>query len=111
MADTTFAWRAQHGAARTVQPPVRVIKMGDGYEQRQTQGIARKPRRYTLLFREARERADAIDAFLTARGALESFNYTHPGDAAGVFVCREWTKTNTGQGVREISATFEEVFE
>lgn len=111
MAATTFTWRPAYGAACDIEPPVRVIKFGDGYEQRQGQGINRQPRAYALLFRRPSDEVAAIAAFLGARGALESFHYTHPGDSAGVFVCRRWRRVNVDVGIDELSATFEEVFE
>lgn len=106
-----FTWRAAYDASKTVTPTVRVIKFGDGYEQRQGYGINRQPRKYSLTFKRAKAEISLIDAFLAARGGIEAFNYTHPGQSAGVFVCREWTRTDIAYGVSGLSATFEEVFE
>jgi phage-related protein len=107
----TFTWRATYDATKTVAPTVKVIKFGDGYEQRQGTGINRQPRKYSLTFKRAIKEIDPIDDFLKARGAIEAFNYTHPGQSAGVFVCREWVRTNIALGFDGLSATFEEVFE
>ncbi|EJM92403.1 phage tail protein [Pseudomonas sp. GM67] len=107
----TFTWRATYDASKTVTPKVDVIKFGDSYEQRQGKGINRQPRKYSLMFKRLKTEIDAIDAFLAARGSVESFNYTHPGQSIGVFVCREWTRTDVARGVDSISATFEEVYE
>jgi len=106
-----FTWRATYDASRTITPTVKVITFGDGYEQRQGIGINRQRRKYSLTFKRIASEIDAIDAFLIARGAIEAFNYTHPGHPIGVFVCREWTRTDVARGVDSISATFEEVFE
>lgn len=106
-----FTWRATYDASRVITPTVKVIKFGDNYEQRQGVGINRQPRKYSLTFKRVTGEIDVIDAFLIARGAVEAFSYTHPGQAAGVFVCREWTRTNIAFGFDGLSATFEEVYE
>lgn len=111
MATTTFTWKGVYTARKTVEPLVRVIKFGDGYEQRQGQGINRQPRSFTLKFPYPIAVADEIDAFLRARGGLQAFNYTHPGQSAGIFVCRKWERENVTHGFDEITATFEEVYE
>ena len=107
----TFTWRATYDASKTVTPTVKVIKFGDGYEQRQGTGINRQPRKLALTFKRPKAEIEAIDAFLKARGAIEAFTYTHSGQSAGQFVCREWTRTNIAKGVDGLSGTFEEVFE
>lgn len=107
----TFTWVPTYDATKTITPTVKVIKLGDGYEQRQGAGINRQPRKYSLMFKRPKAEIDAIDAFLGARGAVEAFNYTHPGQTIGVFVCREWTRTNIARGVDGLSVTFEEVYE
>ncbi|MFL1527830.1 phage tail protein [Pseudomonas sp. O230] len=107
----TFTWRATYDASKTVTPTVKVIKFGDNYEQRQGTGINRQPRKFALMFKNKINVIAEIDAFLAARGAIDAFNYTHPGQSIGVFVCREWVRTNIALGVDGLSATFEEVYE
>ena len=107
----TFTWRATYDASKTITPTVKPIKFGDGYEQRQGTGINRQPRKFTLVFKRVKDEIDLIEAFLSARGAIEAFNYTHPGQSIGVFVCREWTRTDVARGVDSLSATFDEVYE
>ena len=106
-----FTWKAEYGASKTVTPKVDVIKFGDNYEQRQGRGINRSPRKFTLGFKNKTEVIADIDNFLLARGAVEAFAYTHPGQSAGVFVCREWTRTDIAFRASELTATFEEVYE
>jgi phage-related protein len=107
----TFTWVPTYDATKTITPTVKVIKFGDGYEQRQGTGINRQPRKLTLTFKRPKAEIEAIDAFLKARGAIEAFTYTHSGQSTGQFVCREWTRTNIAKGVDGLSATFEEVYE
>ena len=104
-------WKAAYDASKAVTPAVKVIKFGDSYEQRQGTGINRQPRKYSLTFKRAKGEIDAIDTFLAARGGIDAFSYTHPGQSIGVFVCREWVRTNIAFGVDGLSATFEEVYE
>ncbi|WP_223429964.1 phage tail protein [Pseudomonas sp. GL-B-26] len=107
----TFTWVPTYDATKTIAPTVKVIKFGDNYEQRQGTGINRQPRKYSLTFKRPKAEIDAIDAFLGARGAIEAFNYTHSGQSIGVFVCREWTRTNIAKGIDGLSVIFEEVYE
>jgi phage-related protein len=106
-----FTWRAGYDASKAVAPTVKVIKFGDGYEQRQASGINRLPRKLSLTFKNRTKVIAEIDEFLSARGAVEAFHYTHPGQSAGVFVCREWTRGDIAYGASSLSAAFEEVFE
>lgn len=106
-----FTWLASYDATKTVTPTVKVIKFGDNYEQRQGSGINRQPRQFSLTFTRKTLEIDAIESFISARGAVEAFKYTHPGQAAGVFVCREWKRTDTSFDVHGFAATFEEVYE
>lgn len=106
-----FTWLASYDASKTVTPTVKVIKFGDGYEQRQGTGINRQPRLFSLVFTRKIEEINAIESFLSARGSVEAFKYIHPGQTAGVFVCREWKRTNISFGIDGLSANFEEVYE
>lgn len=106
-----FTWLASYDASKVVTPNAKVIKFGDGYEQRQGIGINRKSRKFSLTFTRSTDEINDIEAFLSARGAVEAFNYTHPGQPAGVFVCREWTRTDISFAVHGLSANFDEVFE
>lgn len=107
----TFTWVPTYDATKTITPRVKPIRFGDGYEQRQGTGINRQPRKYSLMFKRPKAEIEEIDAFLKARGALEAFTYTHSGQTAGQFVCREWTRTNLAKGIDSLSGVFEEVYE
>jgi len=107
----TFTWVPTYDATKTITPTVKPIKFGDGYEQRQGTGINRQPRKFALMFKRLKAEIEEIDVFLKARGAIEAFTYTHSGQAAGQFVCREWTRANVAKGIDSMSVTFEEVYE
>lgn len=108
----TFTWAPSYGSALTIKPNVTPIKFGDGYENRVALGLNTKLRSRRL---ESTNRptalADAIEAFLNARGALESFDWTPLYGAPGKWVCREWTASPTSPNHRTISCVFEEEFE
>tara|TARA_R100000322_G_scaffold132352_2_gene88256 strand:+ start:756 stop:1094 length:339 start_codon:yes stop_codon:yes gene_type:complete len=100
------------GMTKQSAPQVRAIQFGSGYSQRATFGINQNPKSYNLTFRVSESEADTIEAFLDARGGVEAFNYTPPGEASSSkFICSEWTKTIPFVDRAEISTTFVQVFE
>ncbi len=100
------------GITKQSAPQVRVAQFGSGYSQRSTFGINQNPKIYNLTFRVSETEADTIEDFLDARGGVENFTYTPPGEAASSkFICKQWTKTISFIDRAEISATFEQVFE
>ena len=111
----TFTWSPQKGFTNSRAPNVAVVKLGDGYEQRQVKGINPLMDSYSLTFigvdglRGRENTAKQAESFLKARLAVESFYWT-PSDTGvqALFVCRSWTLKTTG-GYSELSATFEQV--
>lgn len=111
----TFTWSPQTNIQLTREPNVSVVKLGDGYEQRQAKGINTLLDKYSLTFRgvsgmSGRENvALAAESFLNARGAVESFYWTPPHTGApALFVCRSWALTKN-HGLYELTADFEQV--
>ena len=109
-----FIWKPQRGYSAERTPNVAVVKLGDGYEQRQTKGINPLMAKYSLTFRGVNgacraNPAKQAEAFLTARMAVEAFYWT-PSDTGvrALFVCRSWSMTKTGP-LYELTATFEQV--
>ena len=112
----TFTWSPQKGYSVERTPNVAVVKLGDGYEQRQTKGVNPLMDKYSLTFTGVDDAkcsrpnaAKAADAFLKARMAVQSFYWT-PSDTGvqALFVCRSWSLTKTGP-LHELTATFEQV--
>lgn len=105
-----FIWIPSYGSAVSTKPNVKVVKFGDGYEQRVAVGLNTALRKWEVTFASrANETADTIEAFFEARGALEWFNWTPPHGAAGQWVCREWAAQKTGPLTRTVTATFDEI--
>lgn len=112
----TFTWIPQTGFTAERTPDVAVVKLGDGYEQRQVKGINPLMGKYSLTFIgyddskcAGQNVAKAADAFLRARMAVESFYWT-PSDTGvqGLYVCRSWSMQKTGS-VYQLTGTFEQV--
>ncbi|MBV4366297.1 phage tail protein [Erwinia phyllosphaerae] len=112
----TFTWSPQKGFTVSRAPNVAVVKLGDGYEQRQTRGINPLMDSYSLTFIGYDDAkcvrpnvAKQAEAFLKARMAVESFYWTPSDtDTQALFVCRSWSMKKTG-GQYELTATFEQV--
>lgn len=105
-----FAWVPSYGSSATTRPNVAAAKFGDGYESRVAVGLNTRRRKWDVSFNRSNSTADQIEAFLEARNAVESFDWTPPSGLPGKWICREWTTTPTGPNTRSVQATFEEVF-
>lgn len=105
----TFTYTPDWNASKKMKPRVNKLQFGDGYEVRQADGLNTKLEAWDLMFKRNTVDAEAIDAFLTARGGVESFNWTNPNGVASVYVCDEWTTTYNDVGWSTVSATFREV--
>ncbi|ADD94416.1 minor tail family protein [uncultured phage MedDCM-OCT-S05-C353] len=101
-----------YGLQKRSAPNVRGIQFGSGYQQRAQFGIQQNPKVYSLTFEVSETDADTIETFLDARAAVESFNFTPPGEASSSkFICREWSKSIPYLNRATVTATFEQVFE
>lgn len=106
----TFNWFPDFESEKTIKPDVTVLKFGDDYEQRQSSGLNRVKEEWALTFKRPYSIGNAIDDFLTARGAVESFNWTTPRNKKIICVCDSHT-VKRYPGYLEISCTFRQVFE
>lgn len=111
----TFTWSPQKGFTVSRAPNVAVVKLGDGYEQRQVKGINPLMDSYSLTFIgvdglcKKPNYAKQAESFLKARMAVESFYWTPPDTGVqALFVCRSWSLQKTG-GMYQLTATFEQV--
>lgn len=110
----TFTWTPQRSYSVDRTPNVAIVKLGDGYEQRQVKGINPLMDKYSLVFRgvdgKCRDNAaKQAEAFLKARMAVESFYWTPSMTGVrALFVCRSWNMVKNGP-LYELTATFEQV--
>ena len=102
-----------YGTVKRSEPRLRVVSLGDGYEQRISFGINQNPKPYDLTFLISGANSDTIETFLDARADDgDSFTFTPPGEgSSGEFVCQTWSKTLTTNGFVTLNATFRQVFE
>ena len=101
-----------YGVQKRSAPRVRAIQFGSGYQQRAQFGIQQNPKTFDLKFEVSETDADTIEAFLDARAAVQSFNFTPPGESSSSkFICREWSKSIPYLNRATVTATFEQVFE
>ena len=110
----TFIWTPSFEATESSKPRVKKFQAGDGYEQRITFGMPghNDPKEWGLTFSErTNTERDSILAFLEARAAVESFDWTPPRGTAGKYVCEEWQVSMRHYNFNTIQATFRQVFE
>ena len=101
-----------YGIQKTSQPNVRIAQFGSGYSQRTTFGLNQNPKVYNLTFEVSEADADTIEDFLDARGGVENFDFTPPGESSSTkYICRNWSKSIPYLNRATIQATFEQVFE
>lgn len=108
----TFTPVPDYGATYVVKPNVRSTKFGDGYEQRQGNGINTMAKVWSLTFsvRSDVEKDEIVD-FLEARAAVDSFDWVDIDGNTGKYVCREWSPRKDRFNLNTITAKFEQVFE
>ena len=103
-----FTWQADWNMKRKKKPNVNTIRFGDGYEQRQSDGINNNLRTYDVVFSGSEEKIKAIDMFLDECCGVTAFSWQPYGDKKGLFTCGEWDETKK-TGYRTLTATFKEV--
>lgn len=106
---TTFTYQPDYSASKTMKPKVDKIQFGDGYSERYSSGLNTKLESWSVTFKRSPSTVIAIDNFLTARGAVEAFNWTTPLGRAATFVCEEWSVSYDSPGWSTLQATFNEV--
>lgn len=109
-----FTWIPQRAYSVARKPRVKVVKLGDGYEQRQPQGINTLLDVYQLTFRGSVNGCGgqdvlAAEQFIKEHGAVDAFLWTPSIDGIERrFVCRSWNLEKDG-GLYTLSCTFEQV--
>lgn len=109
-----FSIRPQKSMQIESAPDVAVVKLGDGYEQRQVKGINPLLKKYSLVFKGADDKCrdnnvKIAEDFIKARMAVESFYWTPPDTGEqGIYVCRSWSINKNG-AYWELTTTFEQV--
>lgn len=100
-------------ASKLSAPTTKVVKLGDGYEQRITFGLNQNPKEWSLTFELNTSDANIVEAFLDARAAdSAAFDWTAPYETqAYKWVCDSWVREVYGPNRGRIRAMFRQVFE
>ena len=117
------------GMTRSAKQKTRVVKFGDGYEQRSTKGINNTEETYSVSFKNrTKQDIDNIAGFLNSLNGVTAFNFTVPDNATteettGVLdsstdnektikvVCDTFNQNYNNTGHYNLTATFRRVYE
>ena len=95
------------------RPKVNILRFGDGFEQRLTEGLNQNPLSVSLTFELSQADATTAITFLNSRvedGA--SFDYTLPSETSSrKFVCTSFPRSIPFLNRVTLTCTFREVFE
>ncbi len=109
-----FSWIPDTEPTGDRAPRINSHGYGDGYEQRYQDGLNGLAQVWDVSFsRRTLSEAEAIDAFLAARGAVENFDWTPPltTSTLGRYICKSWQIVRHKGSYGSVSARFEQVFD
>lgn len=110
----SFIWKPSYQSNTEVNPAIKRIQFGGGYEQRVEDGINNILLQLNLRFdQKGIDEATAIIHFLTQKRGIDSFLYipNPPYNTQGRYVCRNWSHSEDFYDNISISAKFEQVTE
>lgn len=109
----TFTYTPDFGAQVQAQPRVRAVTFGDGYQQRQADGINNLPQVWSLQWQNRdNTETNAIKSFLALRAGVEAFDWTPPNEDTAIrVICSEWQVTTVRYNLNNVSASFTQIFE
>ena len=104
------------GMTRNAQQKTRVIKFGDGYEQRLAKGINPSRRTFSLNFENRSNTVtnNILNFLSSATGGnngAKSFNWSPPLGATGKWICQDPSVEIVAHDLNNIDLVFKEVFE
>lgn len=107
-----FFWRPSYDVEVLNEPKIKLMKFGDGYEQRLQDGINNNLLSISVPFDKLTlDQVTAISHFLSVRNARESFIFFAPQPfyRQARFVCRSWPIRYIFRDNYNIQCRFEEV--
>lgn len=107
----TFKWVPCWSAEVAQEPRVNKASFGDGYEQRQGDGLNTNLETWSLRFQETPDTIQEIKEFLTQMAGVTSFAWMTTEGRLATFVCKSWIRNIDNIGYHTISCKFEEVAE
>jgi phage-related protein len=110
--DSSVNLQPSYGTTKGSQPIVRQAQFGSGYQQVGSLGINQNPKTFSLTYDLSEAESDTVETFLDARGGIEKFTFTPPGESSSMKVrCSAWSKTMPTKGRVQLTTTFVQVFE
>ena len=113
-----YDWVESPSTQLDVEPRIGATRFGDGYEERAPDGLNPIKQKWNVVHRGIDSLvADDILAFFKARVSatlgLEAFDWVPLWSTTSIrVVCRRWSASLPNEiGERDVSATFEQVFE
>lgn len=108
MTGEVFSYVPSKSFTKETKPRISTAQFGSGYSQTVAYGINNIDISWKLSFvNQSISTANAIVAFLTARGGSEYFLFTPPGEVTQYkVICQEWSEEYTSHISRTINATF-----
>lgn len=104
----TFNFAPDWGLKLSREPKVKTLAFGDGYEQRQKEGLNHNLRSYSLTFSGTTERILQIESFLVRHEGYKAFQWTPRHSLQGKFKCEKWD-TEQRESFWKLSCEFKEV--
>lgn len=108
MSKPEYTWPVRLNISARHKPKTKTVMFGGSYQQRQSHGMHADLPSYQITSSLPRQEAVQARAFLKARGAVESFLWTPPDEAQGLFICETWSFRTKGPQT-DITATFKQV--
>lgn len=98
---SNFLWKPSYNSKINNQPKIKVLKFGNGYEQRIIDGLNNELKEINLIFENRNEKETvSMLHFLDLKGAQESFVYNIPtvflkgnNTLNTRFICTEWASS------------------
>ncbi len=107
-----FIWKPGYSSNAGQAPKVKVVRFGEGYEQRIKDGINNSLITLDVTFENrGLSEITAIQHFFFARGGVESFSYipNPPFNKRSLFVCSNWDQIDSFYGNYTLRTKLSEV--
>ncbi|HHR6079075.1 TPA: phage tail protein [Providencia alcalifaciens] len=104
-----FNWPIKPGMKTEFTPRIKAVRFGDGYEQRQPDGINHQLKKFNITLSLKPNTAEQALDFLAKHGGVTSFLFQPEKSKQAIkVVCKKWSSDSSNIRLN-ISAEFEEV--
>lgn len=104
-----FNWPIKPGMKTEFTPRIKAVRFGDGYEQRQPDGINHQLKKFNITLSLKPNIAEQALDFLAKHGGVTSFLFQPEKSKQAIkVVCKKWSSDSSNIRLN-ISAEFEEV--